>query len=70
MSSYEKILCPVIDFRFSTIVDVLHVPYVAEAKSAGIDIDQFPALQSWYENMLQRPAVLRGLRILEKEASQ
>ncbi|KAJ5100020.1 glutathione S-transferase [Penicillium argentinense] len=48
---------PYIVGNICTIVDFLYFPYVAEAKSAGIDIDEFPALNSWYKNMLQRPAI-------------
>jgi glutathione S-transferase len=54
------------NFQCSTVADVAHVSYVAEAKSAGINIKQFPALSSWYTEMLQRPAVVRGLNMLKQ----
>ncbi|KAJ6028035.1 glutathione S-transferase [Penicillium herquei] len=49
-----------------TVADIFHVSYAAEAKSAGVDIKQFPALNSWYDKMLRRPAVARGLKMIKQ----
>ncbi|KAJ6080560.1 glutathione S-transferase [Penicillium canescens] len=49
-----------------TVADVVYVSYVAEAKSAGVDIEQFTALNSWYKKMLRRPPVTRGINMLKQ----
>ncbi|KAJ6039567.1 glutathione S-transferase [Penicillium canescens] len=49
-----------------TVADAVYVSYVAEANSAGVDIEQFPALNSWYNRMLRRPAVARGLSMRQQ----
>lgn len=54
-----------LNIQYSTVADVVYVPYVADAKSAGIDIEQFPALVSWYKEMLQRPAVTAGFNMVK-----
>jgi glutathione S-transferase len=50
----------------STVADIVHFPYVAGAKSAGIQIEQFSALQYWYMRMLRRPAITKGLEMLSQ----
>ena len=44
----------------STLADLLHLPYVAAAGSAGLDLERFPELTIWYDRVYQRPAVQKG----------
>lgn len=59
-----------LNIQYSTVADVLYIPYVADAKCVGIDIDQFPALFSWYNGMLRRPAVTAGFGIAKRGARE
>ncbi|KAE8143059.1 hypothetical protein BDV38DRAFT_97358 [Aspergillus pseudotamarii] len=43
-----------------TLADLLHLPYVAAAGSAGLDLERFPELTIWYDRVYQRPAVQKG----------
>ncbi|KAJ6119092.1 glutathione S-transferase [Penicillium samsonianum] len=52
-----------------TVADIVHVPYVAGAKSAGIAIEQFPALECWYGRMARRPAIAKGFGMLKQHES-
>ncbi|GAB1212337.1 hypothetical protein ATERTT37_001475 [Aspergillus terreus] len=56
-----------VDERF-TIADIVHIPYIAGSKEAGVDIDQFPALGKWYNRVSQYPAVTETMEILGKDA--
>jgi len=49
-----------------TIADIAHWGWVAAAGWAGVDIEQFPALNAWEERMLARPAVEKGRHVPEK----
>jgi glutathione S-transferase len=53
----------------STAADIAHVPYVAAADSARIDIEQFSAITSWLHRMLQRPAVVKCMDILKPDTA-
>ncbi|KAL1964553.1 hypothetical protein VTN77DRAFT_6850 [Rasamsonia byssochlamydoides] len=50
-----------------TIADIAHVPFIVAADAAGIDIEKFPHLTAWYNRMLRRPAVKKGLAVVERE---
>ncbi|KAE8337263.1 hypothetical protein BDV24DRAFT_140202 [Aspergillus arachidicola] len=43
-----------------TLADLLHLPYVAAAGSAGLDLERFPELTIWYDRVYTRPAVQKG----------
>ncbi|RAQ62081.1 glutathione-S-transferase theta [Aspergillus flavus] len=43
-----------------TLADLVHLPYVAAAGSAGLDLERFPELTIWYDRVYQRPAVQKG----------
>ncbi|KAE8376887.1 hypothetical protein BDV26DRAFT_282276 [Aspergillus bertholletiae] len=43
-----------------TLADLLHLPYVAAASSAGLDLERFPELTIWFDRVYQRPAVQKG----------
>ncbi|KAB8274563.1 hypothetical protein BDV30DRAFT_208774 [Aspergillus minisclerotigenes] len=43
-----------------TLADLLHLPYVAAAGSAHLDLEMFPELTRWYDRVYQRPAVQKG----------
>ncbi|KAB8235822.1 hypothetical protein ETB97_011209 [Aspergillus alliaceus] len=43
-----------------TLADLLHLPYVAAAGSAGLDLERFPELTTWFDRVYQRPAVQKG----------
>lgn len=54
-------------YAVSTIADIVHIPYIAGSKEAGVDIEQFPALGKWYNRVSQYPAVTETMDILGKE---
>lgn len=59
-----------LNIQYSTVADVVYVPYIADAKNVGIDIEQFPALVSWRKKMFLRPAVTAGFSIAKRGAGQ
>ena len=65
----QGFLYAVVKISHSTVADIVHVPYVAGAKSAGIAIEQFPALECWYGRMARRPAIVKGLGMLKQHES-
>lgn len=44
-----------------TVADVPHFIAVQEHESCNIDLDRYPNVKRWYETILARPAVQRGL---------
>ena len=46
-----------------TIADIAHWGFVAAARLAGVDIDEFPHLKAWENRMLARPGVERGRHV-------
>lgn len=59
-----------LNIRYSTIADIVYVPFVADAKAVGVDIEQFPALVAWNKEMLRRPAVTAGFDIAKRGARE
>ncbi|KAL4888026.1 glutathione S-transferase [Aspergillus ambiguus] len=55
-----------VDERF-TIADIVHIPYIAGSKQAGIDIAQFPALQAWYDRVAQCSSVKETMEVFGKD---
>ncbi|KAH8697916.1 putative glutathione-S-transferase theta, GST [Talaromyces proteolyticus] len=46
--------------KFS-VADIAHIPVVVTAEDAGVDIEMFPNVVSWYNNILSRSGVEKGL---------
>jgi len=46
-----------------TIADIACWGWAAMAKTAGVEIDEFPALKAWVSRMLERPGVQRGANV-------
>ncbi len=46
-----------------SIADLATFPWVAAYEFMGLTLDQYPNLKQWVENMSQRPAVQRGMKI-------
>jgi glutathione S-transferase len=40
--------------------------WVNALRFSGVDIDNFPSLKAWWERILARPAVVRGLSVPER----
>ncbi|KAF7593654.1 hypothetical protein BBP40_011060 [Aspergillus hancockii] len=57
----------IVDDKFS-VADIVHIPYIAGAKHAGLDIKQFPALEAWYTRTLRHPSVTEALEQLGEDA--
>ncbi|PWY86723.1 putative glutathione S-transferase [Aspergillus heteromorphus CBS 117.55] len=68
-SVLEKQLAPkrggyIVGEKF-TIVDIAFWCLAATAPWAGLDLGEFPAVREWYERILQRPGVRRGMNVPE-----
>jgi GST-like protein len=53
-----------------SIADMACVGWVRLYKRLGQDLDEFPHLKRWFETMLARPAVDRGIHLRVEEASK
>jgi GST-like protein len=47
-----------------SIADMATWPWLRNWKNQGIDLDDYPHLQAWFERIEQRPAVQRGVKVL------
>ena len=47
-----------------TIADIAIFPWLRSWKNQGIELDDYPALKSWFEGIADRPAVQRGVEVL------
>jgi GSH-dependent disulfide-bond oxidoreductase len=50
-----------------TIADIATWPWVANPERRGVDMALYPNVQRWYEGILARPAVQRGMALLADE---
>ncbi|KAJ5200969.1 hypothetical protein N7449_005772 [Penicillium cf. viridicatum] len=48
-----------------TIVDIAFWSLAATTPWAGLDLDEFPAVKEWYERLLQRPSIRKGMNVPE-----
>jgi GST-like protein len=46
-----------------TIADIMNLPWLLLSKNQGIEIDEYPHLKRWIEELKARPAVQRGLAV-------
>jgi GST-like protein len=46
-----------------SIADMACFPWVQTYRAQGIDLEDFPAVRAWYENLKQRPALRRGMAL-------
>jgi GSH-dependent disulfide-bond oxidoreductase len=46
-----------------TIADMISLPWTVNWKGQGIDIEEFPYLKRWFDELMARPAVQRGLAV-------
>jgi glutathione S-transferase len=53
----------------SSIADIAQIPFVVAAEEAGVSIEIFPALTTWYNRVISRPGVKRGLSVAGIEFS-
>lgn len=53
--------------KFS-IADIASFGWVHMLRFSGVDLDSFPNLKAWWERILARPAVQRGLLIPSKSS--
>ena len=47
-----------------TIADIATFPWTRSWKNQGIELEQFPAVQRWFDEIGARPAVQRGVQVL------
>jgi GST-like protein len=50
-----------------TIADIATWPWIVNAERRGVDMALYPNVQRWYEGILARPAVQRGMALLADE---
>lgn len=50
-----------------TIADIATWPWVGNPERRGVDMALYPNVQRWYEDILARPAVQRGMALLADE---
>lgn len=48
------------------IADIATWPWIRSHKAAGVDLNEFPALKSWFDRVGDRPAVRKGAEIPER----
>ncbi len=49
-----------------SIADIAVFPWIRGSEKRGIDLEQFPNVVRWYDEIDARPAVQRGLRVLSE----
>jgi len=47
-----------------SIADIATFPWTRSWKNQGIELEEFPHIQRWFEEISQRPAVVRGVDVL------
>jgi GST-like protein len=47
-----------------SIADIATWPWLRNWKNQGIELDQYPHLQAWFQRVEERPAVQRGVQVL------
>jgi GSH-dependent disulfide-bond oxidoreductase len=47
-----------------TIADIATFPWLRSWKNQGVDIEEFPNLKRWFDEIAARPAVQRGVEVL------
>ncbi len=53
-----------------SIADIAHWPWIDAHEWAGIDLEQFPNLKRWYEQIGKRPAVIKGMNVPQTPEEQ
>jgi glutathione S-transferase len=53
-----------------TIVDIVFWSMVAASGWAGVDLDEFPTVRLWYERLLSRPGIAKGMNVPEPHPIQ
>lgn len=49
-----------------SIADIATFPWLRSASKQGVDMNQYPNVQRWFETVNGRPAVQRGLQVLKE----
>jgi GSH-dependent disulfide-bond oxidoreductase len=47
-----------------SIADIATFPWTRSWKNQGIELEAFPRVQRWFDEISQRPAVVRGVEVL------
>lgn len=53
-----------------TIVDIVFWSMVAASGWAGVDLEEFPTVRGWYEKLLRRPSIAKGMNVPEPHPIQ
>jgi len=50
-----------------TIADIATFPWLRNWQNQGVDMDDYPSLKRWFDEIAGRPAVKRGVEVLARE---
>jgi GST-like protein len=53
-----------------SIADIATFPWARNPQRRGIDIEEYPGVKRWLDDIAARPAVVRGLQVLADRAAQ
>lgn len=48
-----------------SVADIMNFGWLRSAQYAGVQVEDYPAVNAWVDRMASRPAVIRGLKALE-----
>jgi GSH-dependent disulfide-bond oxidoreductase len=53
-----------------TIADMATFPWLRSYKNQGVEIEEYPNVKQWFDEIAARPAVERGVKVLEERRRQ
>src|SRR3546814_9893305 len=53
-----------------SIADIAAWPWMRRPKNQGVDRDELPNYRRWFDEIAERPAVQRGIKVLEELRSE
>jgi GST-like protein len=53
-----------------SIADIAIFPWTQSHKNHGVELTDYPNVKRWFDAIMARPAVQRGIKVLTEEAPQ